>query len=51
MLDGTNDKVLVEDCVDVLPQKLTLELWVKAQVSAYSSFAQIGEGGSGLTNK
>ena len=51
VFDGTNDKVLVEDCVDILPQRLTLELWVKTQVSAFSSFAQIGNGSSTLTNK
>ena len=51
VFDGTNDKVLVEDCVGVLPQRLTLELWAKAQVSAYSSFAQIGNGSSAINNK
>ena len=51
VFDGTNDELQVDDCVEVLPQRLTLELWVKAQVSAFSGFAQIGNGSTAINNK
>ena len=51
VFDGVNDYVKVTNCVNALPQDITIELWLKGTTAAFDSALEIGQGGSSIANE
>jgi hypothetical protein len=51
VFDGVDDYGRVTNCVNALPQDITIEVWWKGTVDAYNNAFEIGTGGSSITNE
>jgi hypothetical protein len=51
VFDGTNDYGKVTNCVNALPQDITIEVWLKGTTAAFELALEIGSGGSGIVNE
>jgi hypothetical protein len=51
VFDGVDDYGRVTNCVNALPQDITIEVWWKGTVDAFNNAFEIGGGGSAITNE
>jgi hypothetical protein len=51
VFDGVDDYGRVTNCVNALPQDITIEVWLKGTVDAYNNAFEIGSGGSSIANE
>jgi hypothetical protein len=51
VFDGVDDYGRVTNCVNALPQDITIEVWLKGTVDAYNNALEIGGGGSSIANE
>jgi hypothetical protein len=51
VFDGVDDYGRVTNCVNALPQDITIEVWLKGTVDAFNNAFEIGTGGSSIANE
>ena len=51
VFDGVDDYGKVTNCVNALPQDITIEVWLKGTTAAFELALEIGSGGSGIVNE
>ena len=51
VFDGVDDYGRVTNCVNALPQDITIEVWLKGTVDVYNNALEIGGGGSSIANE
>jgi hypothetical protein len=51
VFDGVNDRGRVTNCVNALPQDITIEVWLKGTTATTTNAFEIGTGGSSIANE
>jgi hypothetical protein len=51
VFDGVDDYGRVTNCVNALPQDITIEVWLKGTIDPFNNAFEIGGGGSSIANE